>query len=91
MPRQLLALCGGDRSRAVVVAARALGARHVLEALVMAREHEQSPPRWMIAVDATHAASMLALAASSPRLRRDALASAATASGLVLLSLRERV
>jgi hypothetical protein len=73
-----------------VVAARALGARHVLEALVMAREHEHRPPLWMIGVDAAHAASMLLVAARSPRLRRDALASAATASGLIALSWRER-
>jgi hypothetical protein len=33
---------------------------------------------------------MLLLAAVSPRLRRDALASATTASALIALSLRER-
>jgi hypothetical protein len=73
-----------------VVAVRVLGARHVLEAAVMAAEHERRPPRWMIGVDAAHAASMLALAALSPRLRRDALASAASASVLIGLSLGER-
>ncbi len=89
-PRSLLALCHGDRSRPVVVAVRILGARHVAESVVMTAEHDRSPPPWMVAVDAAHAGSMLLLAAASPRLRRAALASAASASVLLGLSFRER-
>jgi hypothetical protein len=89
-PRTVLAMCGGDRSRPVVVAVRILGARHVLESTLMAAEHERRPPAWMIGVDAVHAASMLLLAVLSPRLRRDALASAASASALIGLALGQR-
>jgi hypothetical protein len=73
-----------------MVAVRILGARHLIEAGVMAAEHDAGPPRWMIGIDAVHATSMLLLAAVSPRLRRAALASAASASVLIGLSLRER-
>ncbi|HZU60342.1 MAG TPA: hypothetical protein VE983_05220 [Solirubrobacteraceae bacterium] len=90
LPRPILAICGGSRSRPVVAAVRILGARHVLEAVVMAIEHDRRPPRWMMAVDAVHGASMLLVAALSPRLRRNALASAGSATVLVALSLRER-
>jgi hypothetical protein len=83
-------MCGGDRSRPVVVAVRILGARHLVESAVMAAEHERRPPAWMIGVDSAHAASMLILAAFSPRLRRDALASAGAASVLIVLGLGQR-
>ena len=89
-PRQLLALCRGDRSRPVVVSARLLGARHLLEGVVLTSERRRTPPGWMIAVDLVHALSMLALAAVRPRLRRDALLSAGGAFFLGGLSLRER-
>jgi hypothetical protein len=89
-PRALLALGGGDRSPPVVIAVRVLGARHLTESLLMAARHEERPPNWMIEVDAVHAASMLVLAARSPRLRRDALASAGTAVLLIGLSFGER-
>jgi hypothetical protein len=89
-PGAVLALCGGDRSRPLVVAVRILGARHVIEGVVMGAEHERRPPQWMIGIDVVHAASMLVLATLSHRLRRDALASAASASALIGLSLRER-
>lgn len=88
--RRVLALCGGARTRAVVLGARALGARHLAEAALLTAQDRATPPRWMVGVDAAHAASMLALAGCSPRLRRDALASATTALALVALSLRER-
>jgi hypothetical protein len=80
-----LRLGGGADSRGVREAVRILGARHLVEALVLTRE--PSLQRWVRAIDATHALSMLVLATASPRLRRDALLSAASASGLVALSL----
>jgi hypothetical protein len=45
---------------------------------------------WAIAVDVTHAVSMLAVAAASPSLRRDALRSAAIATALSALSASQR-
>jgi hypothetical protein len=65
-------------SRALLFA-RALGARHLLEGLVLRRHPSRE---WILAgalVDATHAATMLALAVARPRRRAGALASAATA------------
>lgn len=89
-PRQVLALGGGDRSRPVVLAARLLGARHVLEGLVLRSEQRRTPPAWIVSADVLHATSMVALAVARPRLRRDALLSAGGALVLVGLSLRER-
>ena len=80
-----LRLGGGLDSRGVREAARILGARHLAEALILHRDPRLQ--RWVRAVDGTHALSMLVLAAASPRLRRDALLSAASASALVALSL----
>ncbi len=90
VPGQLLALCGGDRSQPVVLAARLLGARHLFEGLLLGHEHRRTPPVWMVSADVLHATSMLALAVARPRLRREALISAGAASVLVGLSLRER-
>jgi hypothetical protein len=89
-PRQVLALSGGDRSQPVVLAARLLGARHLLEGLILSSEHRRTPPCWMVSLDLVHAASMVALAAYRPRLRRDALLSASGAAALVGLSLGGR-
>jgi hypothetical protein len=89
-PGVVLCACGGERTRRVKFAARLLGARHVGEALVPRSAREPGPPRWMIAADTLHGASMLVLAAGSPRLRRAALLSAASAGALVALSVAER-
>lgn len=61
----------------------------MVEALVLAGAHADRARRRIRAIDSLHALSMLALAAVSPRLRRDALLSAASAAGLVALSLTE--
>jgi hypothetical protein len=74
----------------VRAAARALGARHVVESGLLLREPNSRPPMWAIAVDAAHAASMLAVAAARPSLRRDALRSAAVATALSALSGSQR-
>jgi hypothetical protein len=67
---------------------RLLGARHLLETLVLSRDQGRAR-RLVAGIDAAHALSMLVLAIASPRLRRDALLSAASASALVALSVRE--
>jgi hypothetical protein len=72
------------------MAARLLGARHLLEGIAMASERRRTPPAWIVGADLVHALSMLALAAARPRLRRDALLSAGGALVLVGLSVRER-
>jgi hypothetical protein len=70
--------------------ARVLGARQLAEAVILLRSPERRPPIWAIAVDLVHAASMLAVAAASPAVRRDALRSAAVASALSALSASQR-
>jgi hypothetical protein len=82
-----LRLGGGENSRAVRVATRILGARHIIEAAVLSRDDDAQVRHRIAAIDAVHALSMLGLGAISPRLRRDALLSAASATGLVALSL----
>jgi hypothetical protein len=62
--------------------ARVLGARHLVEAAVLWRDHTH---RWVLlgaGVDATHAATMLALAVVRPDERRLALTNAITAAAL---------
>jgi hypothetical protein len=88
-PNLPLALGGGLDSRGVRAAVRILGARHVVEAVVLGGAQASRARRRIRAIDAIHALSMVALAAVSPRLRRDALLSAASATGLVVLSLTE--
>lgn len=72
----------GPPSNGVVQITRVLGARHLIEALILVRRRSRIPPRWPVIVDAAHGASMIATAACSRRLRRDALASAAIAGVL---------
>jgi hypothetical protein len=76
---------GGENSREVRAAVRVLGARHLVEATVLTRTRDPRVARGVRAVDAVHGLSMLILAAVSPRLRRDALLSAASAGALILL------
>lgn len=69
-------------AREIRLVVRVLGVRQLAEAAVLAREHRKVPPRWPIAVDLLHAASMLVVAAVRPRLRREALRSVALAGAL---------
>ena len=80
-----LRLGGGRRTRQVTLAVRVLGARHLAEALVLARTSDPRIPRVIRSIDAIHATTMLALARARPDLRRDALLSAASATLLVAL------
>lgn len=81
--------------RPVRVFARILGARHLLEAAVLARRHTHD---WILAgaaVDATHALTMLLLAWLRPARRELALSNAAGATLLAARSVhydqRERL
>jgi hypothetical protein len=80
---------GGLDTRVVRRVVRILGARHLIEAVVLARAHDGRPRRWIARIDAVHALSMLGLAAVNPVLRRDATLSAASAGVLVALSAAE--
>lgn len=78
-PRTVLARLGRPSS-SVVEVTRLLGARQLAEVLILSRDPRRAPPRWSVIVDGLHAASMLAVAALRPQLRRDALASAGAAT-----------
>ncbi|MHB8533019.1 MAG: hypothetical protein ACYDC2_09895 [Solirubrobacteraceae bacterium] len=69
--------------------ARLLGARHLVQAAIIARRHTRN---WVLAgaaVDAVHAASMVCLARLMPARRELALTSAAVASVLAGAGARE--
>jgi hypothetical protein len=89
-PRDVLAAVGGSDSidDLTGIVTRVLGARLVAQAgldLILG----PSTRRLDVAVDLTHAASMLPLAVLSPRHRRTALFSAAVATTTAILSLLE--
>jgi hypothetical protein len=78
----------GRPSRGVVAAARVLGARHVIEALIVGRR--RAPPRWIVIVDVVHGITMVATGSRSRRLRREAGVSAAMSGLLACWSAVER-
>jgi hypothetical protein len=88
-PRPLLARLGLPSSRVLDVT-RILGARHLAEVLILSRHPRRVPPRWPVLLDGLHAASMLAVAALSPQLRRDAMVSASAAALLASWTEAER-
>ena len=89
-PQRMLAQDPDPAPGYVRLGVRVLGARQLVEGAVLARRAGLPPPKWSIAVDALHALSMLALAATKPRLRPAALRSAASALSLAALSAYER-
>jgi hypothetical protein len=89
-PDRFLARNEGQSSGSERAVARVLGARQLAEAGILVCAPERRPPIWAIAVDLIHAASMLAVGAASPTLRRDALRSAAIATALSALSASQR-
>lgn len=89
-PVHILPTVSPPPRRQLLLGARALGARELLQAIVLAGRVEPGPPLWSIAVDATHAASMFALAAASRLWRQDALLSAILATTFAATSARDR-
>lgn len=86
----LRALCGRHPGpdRRARLAARALGARHLIQAIALLQHPSR---RWMLAgaaIDTTHAATMLALAAARPNRRRLAAVSAVLALLIAAAELR---
>lgn len=93
-PGLALGLCTGEasspRARAVV---RVLGARHLAQAVLTLWQPRRRVLAAGAVIDGCHAASMLALAAADPSLRRAGLADAAaatafTAAGAAIASAR---
>lgn len=81
-PSTVLALLrDGSPTQLEIALTRTLGARHVVEAVALAvpTRHTRRP---LLLTEATHAASMVALALASPRHRRAALASLLVAVAL---------
>jgi hypothetical protein len=68
---------------------RVLGGRELVQGMVAARHRSRSSILAGAAVDATHAATMVALALSRPVYRRPATASALTAASFALAGLRK--
>ena len=82
-PTAVLGVVGTDpTNRTSLAVVRLLGARHLGQAVITAARPTPGTRRVGAAVDASHAASMLALAAASRAHRRAALCSAATATAL---------
>lgn len=63
-----------------------LGARQLAEAGILAVGAGRAAPRWAIALDVVHAASMLPVAFACPGLRGEALRSASAAGLLAALT-----
>lgn len=82
-PRRVVSdLPHGAIDRRALVFARVLGLRQIAQAAVLRRHHSAAWMRAGAAVDATHAATMVALALTHPARRRLALTNAAVAGAL---------
>lgn len=85
-PGRVLAVVGDDDPLLEPVV-RVLGARHLLQALLLGG-HSRTAHRLGAAIDAGHVASLVVAAAFSPGRRRVALTGALSGSVWALLSLR---
>jgi hypothetical protein len=93
LPARVIGILGGDPADAVaVVAARALGTRHVLQALAEGSEPGKVRRLGGAAVDALHAGSMFALAMTdgTTARHRPALADGSVAAAFCLAGLVAR-
>ena len=100
-PEVPLRLCGGRTQQHERAAVRILGARYLAQSVIglaASRLQQRAPVSserrpWVreldVAIEVTHAASMVALAAVSPKRRCLALVSAVTALGFSALDVRE--
>jgi hypothetical protein len=83
-PGVLARLAGEACDEATVRVARVLGAREIVQAAILTARPGHGWQLGGAVVDVLHGASMLALAAASPRYRRLALGNARTAGVLAL-------
>jgi hypothetical protein len=91
MPRARLGDLAGQPIDALdLAAARVLGARHLIEAAMLWREPRRRQVELGVAIDATHGATMVVLAAAAPGRRRlaslSALGAGLFAAGGILTS-----
>lgn len=88
-PDSVLRAVGAGRSDARTrCVAQALGVRELIQAMLAVRYRSRSSSLGGAAVDATHAATMLALATRRPASRRPAAASALVAAAFAIAGLR---
>jgi hypothetical protein len=85
-PRLAKQLSLSSHRPAVTLAARALGVRHLAEAVVLCRGGSSRSRRLVVSVDVLHGASMVALEMRSRGLRPAAATAAVEAFGIALLS-----
>jgi hypothetical protein len=86
-PRPIVALAGaGQPDTVAVIGARALGARHLLEAAALYLRPVPSTQRLILGIELVHAASMFGLAAVSRQHRRLAVCAGASATVTAALS-----
>lgn len=78
------AAAGGPVDGRAVTATRILGARHLLEAAIVAHHPMPAVTAAVASVDAVHAFTMSALAIADPQRRRLAATSALAAAGLAV-------
>lgn len=84
-PQLVLRWCGDPPGEAIRTGARLLAVRHLVEAALLWR-YDYGDRRWFRAVDLSHAATMMGLAARGPAAyRRAALVSLAISGALGLL------
>jgi hypothetical protein len=88
-PDSVLRTVGAARLDALTrCVAQALGVRELIQAMLAVRYRSRASNLGGAAVDATHAATMLALAIRRPASRRPATASALTAAAFAIAGLR---
>jgi hypothetical protein len=86
-PRLLRLASAEDADERVRIASRALAARNLATAAVLATGPSRRVRRVVVAIDCAHAASMVALAAVSSGYRRPALVSAAVTTALAIATM----
>ncbi len=79
----------GPIDRRAVLVARVLGARQIVQAVVVRRKRSRGWILGGVAIDATHAATMLLLALNDRRRRTLATANALGATAFALVGLRQ--
>lgn len=83
-PHLVMRLSGAPADEVAERTVRVLGARQVIQGVVLLLHPSKTLRAGAVALDATHAASMLALAGLDPRARRAALTSATLATGFAV-------
>lgn len=85
-PGTVLTTARADNDQTARTILRVLGARHVLQSVIVGRQPGRVRAGWAVAVDLTHAATAVGLAVADPRRRRAATTDAAVAITWACLS-----